>query len=69
MELRVDREHCMSTGMCALTAPEVFDQDDDGKVMLLDPAPPRRAAATAVRRAADLCPMGAITIVSGDEPR
>nr|UDM84241.1 ferredoxin [Streptomyces sp.] len=59
----------MGTGICVLTAPEVFDQDDDGKVLLLDPAPPGRAAAPAVRRAADLCPMGAITLVPGNASR
>lgn len=59
----------MGTGICVLTAPEVFDQDDDGKVMLLDPAPPRRAAVTATQGAVWLCPMGAITVVPGDEPR
>ncbi len=32
MELRVDRERCLSAGMCALTAPDVFDQDaEDGR--------------------------------------
>jgi ferredoxin len=68
MRLDVDRERCIGAGMCALTAPEVFDQDaDDGTVMLLDPAPPPGTAVT-IRRAAQLCPSGAITIVSGDEP-
>ncbi|MFD7496269.1 ferredoxin [Streptomyces sp. NPDC059832] len=67
MELRVDRERCMGTGVCALTAPEVFDQDDDGKVTLLDPAPPRVAPTAATRRAAGLCPMGAITLVADDD--
>ena len=30
-ELRVeaDRSKCMGAGMCALNAPEVFDQDED----------------------------------------
>jgi ferredoxin len=56
----------MGTGVCALTAPEVFDQDDDGTVTLLDTAPPRSADAGATRRAADLCPVGAITLVPGD---
>ncbi|WP_037683100.1 ferredoxin [Streptomyces griseus] len=69
MELVVDRERCIGAGMCVLTAPDVFDQDDeDGKVLLLDPVPPRRAAGTAVRQAAHLCPMGAITLVPGDGP-
>jgi ferredoxin len=62
MELRVDRECCIGAGMCALTAPDVFDQDpDDGKVLLLDPTPPpkRRAAAG---QAAQACPSGAISV-------
>ena len=48
--------------MCALTAPEVFDQgDDDGLVTVLRPDPPdelREATAEAVR----LCPSGALDI-------
>lgn len=70
MKFGVDRERCIGAGMCALTAPEVFDQDDDeGKVLLLDPAPPPQADMAAVRRAVRMCPSGAITIVSGDEPQ
>ncbi|MER7620209.1 ferredoxin [Streptomyces sp. NPDC126503] len=38
--VRVDRERCVGSGMCALTAPTVFDQDDDeGLVLLLTPPP------------------------------
>ncbi|MGA5409366.1 ferredoxin [Streptomyces lavendulocolor] len=62
MELRVDRDRCAGSGMCALTAPEVFDQDDrDGRVLLLDARPPAGPAATAAREAAGLCPAGALT--------
>ncbi|WP_406236508.1 ferredoxin [Nocardia sp. NBC_01009] len=64
MELEVDRERCIGAGMCALTAPGVFDQDtEDGRVVPLDhtPAPEREPA---VREAAQVCPSGAITIVS-----
>ncbi|KUL24245.1 ferredoxin [Streptomyces regalis] len=48
--------------MCALTAPEVFDQDpDDGRVLLLHAEPPtvHRAAA---QMAAGVRPSGAITL-------
>lgn len=63
MKVEVDREVCVGAGMCALTAPETFDQDDeDGRVVLLDPAPPPEQHAT-VREAAQLCPSGAITVV------
>ncbi|MEU4549241.1 ferredoxin [Nonomuraea dietziae] len=66
MELEADRERCIGAGMCALTAPEVFDQDlEDGRVVLLDPSPPTRHQAGA-RRAVDVCPSGAITLVSRD---
>lgn len=59
MELTVDRERCAGAGMCALTAPELFDQDDDGLVLLLRarPAPAQRAAA---RPAVGLCPAAAL---------
>ncbi|KUJ65162.1 ferredoxin, partial [Streptomyces albus subsp. albus] len=30
MGIRVFRERCVGAGMCALTAPDVFTQDDDG---------------------------------------
>ncbi|MGK8509060.1 ferredoxin [Nocardia asiatica] len=66
MKLRVDRERCISAGMCVLTAPDVFDQDtEDGRVVPLDlaPAPEREGA---VREAAQVCPSGAITVISGD---
>ncbi|MBT1094527.1 ferredoxin [Streptomyces chartreusis] len=61
-QVSVDRERCIGAGMCALTAPEVFDQDeDDGRVLLLqtEPTAAHRAAA---RMAAGVCPSGAITL-------
>ncbi|WP_306187935.1 ferredoxin [Streptomyces sp. MK5] len=60
--LHVDRERCIGAGMCALTAPEVFDQDpDDGLVLLLHAEPPTTRR-TAARMAAGVCPSGAITL-------
>ncbi|MFI6375040.1 ferredoxin [Streptomyces sp. NPDC050546] len=62
LRIEVDRDRCAGAGMCALTAPEVFDQDEEeGLVVLLhpDPAPEHRATA---RMAAGLCPAGAITL-------
>ncbi|MFF0794034.1 ferredoxin [Streptomyces spiralis] len=60
--LHVDRERCIGAGMCALTAPEVFDQDpDDGLVLLLHAEPPT-AHRVAARTAAGVCPSGAITL-------
>jgi ferredoxin len=62
MELAVDRERCIGAGMCALTAPEVLDQDaDEGLVVLLNARPPREHH-VAARIAAGVCPAGIITI-------
>ena len=62
LRVRVDRDRCCGSGNCVVTAPEVFDQDDgDGLVLLRFTAPPPEALAR-VRRAADLCPAGAITL-------
>ncbi|PTA47950.1 ferredoxin [Micromonospora sp. RP3T] len=63
MRVEVDRDACCGSGNCVLTAPEVFTQDDaDGLVLLLAAAPPV-GNAELVRRAADLCPAGAIRVV------
>jgi ferredoxin len=60
MRIRVDEDKCCGAGQCVLLAPEVFDQrEDDGIVILLDPAPPEPAHAT-VREAASVCPAAAI---------
>ncbi|MGK5632749.1 ferredoxin [Streptomyces sp. URMC 123] len=62
MEIDIDRERCVGAGMCALTAPEVFDQDaDDGRVVLLERRPPRERQAAA-RMAAGVCPAGVIRV-------
>ena len=61
MHITVKTDACVGAGQCALVAGGVFDQDDDGIVMLLDDTPDASEAA-AVRRAAALCPARAITI-------
>lgn len=52
---------CVGAGQCALVAGEIFDQDDDGIVVLLDDAPDELLLPTA-RRAASLCPARAIAV-------
>ena len=62
MHVEVDQELCCGAGSCVLLAPAVFDQrDEDGIVVLLDPAP-AAALDRAVREAAAVCPAGAISI-------
>ncbi|MFI8826112.1 ferredoxin [Streptomyces sp. NPDC053431] len=60
--LSADRGRCIGAGMCAMTAPDVFDQDpDDGLVLLLQAEPPA-AHRAAARMAVGLCPAGAIAL-------
>ncbi|MFF4696547.1 ferredoxin [Streptomyces chattanoogensis] len=68
MDITLYRDRCVGAGMCALTAPGVFDQDDeDGRVVLLDPKP-SPAHHAAARLAAGLCPAAAITVTAAREP-
>lgn len=55
----VDSASCVGAGQCALTAPEIFDQDDDGIVVVLAETVTDGDAAL---QAAQLCPARAITV-------
>jgi ferredoxin len=55
----VDRDVCMSSGVCEMEAPEVFELDADGVVQVRQPAD-TSSVATAVRA----CPTGALSISS-----
>lgn len=61
MRVSADRGKCISAGNCVLTDDAVFDQDDDGVVVVLDPRPPA-GHHDAVRRAVAACPSGAISL-------
>ncbi|WP_447006274.1 ferredoxin [Saccharothrix isguenensis] len=63
MKIEVDPDLCAGSGMCVLTDPVLFDQDqEDGTVVLLQPTPTPEQEARA-REAAHLCPAGAIRVV------
>ena len=61
LKVHVDEHKCIGAGQCVLRAPKIFDQREDGIVILLDPTPPA-ALHGAARKAADLCPAEAIAI-------
>lgn len=63
MEIAIDRDVCIGAGMCALTAPRVFTQDDSGFSALL----PDHAGADdpLVRTAVRVCPVSALTLRDG----
>lgn len=64
MGVTVHRDACVGAGQCALVAPDVFDQDDDGIVLLLE-SEPQGELLQAATRAARLCPARAITLSAG----
>jgi ferredoxin len=57
--VHADRDVCIGAGLCVLTAGAVFDQDDDGIVIVLDEHPADVAAA---RDAVANCPSGALSL-------
>ncbi|MGP9022441.1 ferredoxin [Streptomyces sp. BR1] len=61
MEISIDKDVCIGSGQCALTAPKVFTQDDDGFSELL-PGRADGGGDPMVREAARACPVQAIAI-------
>jgi len=62
MRVHADRDSCIGAGQCVLSAPAVFDQDEDDGVVFLKTDDPPAELADDVRRAAALCPALAITL-------
>ncbi|GHH56833.1 ferredoxin [Streptomyces candidus] len=61
MRISVDTDRCVGAGQCVLSAPDVFDQDDLGIVMVLA-EPADEPAREAARQAGVICPSQAITV-------
>jgi ferredoxin len=62
VKISADRDKCIGAGMCVMTDDAVFDQDDDGVVVVLsdDVAD---GEAKLVRDAVNLCPSGALALL------
>lgn len=62
MRIQADRDVCIGAGNCVLAAEDVFDQDDDAIVEVLQerPSPDQEAE---VRNAVAQCPSGALSLV------
>ncbi|MCX4911483.1 ferredoxin [Streptomyces sp. NBC_00878] len=61
MRVSTDNDKCVGAGQCAMLIPDVFDQGDDGIVVLLQKEPAEDVHDD-VRQAAVLCPSGSIHI-------
>ncbi len=64
LQIKIDREACMGSGNCSFWAPDVFDLDDDGIAIVLDPdaAPEEK-----ILLAAQGCPTQAISVLKDGE--
>jgi ferredoxin len=61
MHIDIDKDACIGAGQCALAAPGVFTQDDDGFSTLL-PGREDGGGDPMAREAARACPVTAITV-------
>ena len=61
VEITIDREACMGSGNCAFWAPGVFDLDDDGIAIVIDP---NGGEQEKIVLAAQGCPTQAISVVA-----
>ena len=61
MRVQADRDVCIGAGVCVMNSEAVFDQDDDGIVVLLVGEVPVAEQDNA-RKAVQLCPSGALSI-------
>lgn len=59
LTIKIDRDLCVGFGDCVAEAPEAFKLDESGTVVFVNPegVEPER-----LTRAADLCPVDAITV-------
>jgi ferredoxin len=63
LRVEVDRDLCIGSGDCVSTTPDVFELDDEGKAVVIDPD---GAGADDVIEAAQNCPVTAILIADED---
>ncbi|MET9799440.1 ferredoxin [Streptomyces sp. NPDC006368] len=61
MRITINRDACIGAGQCALTAPGVFTQDDDGFSEVL-PGREDGGGDPLLREAARSCPVSAISV-------
>ncbi|MGU3501416.1 ferredoxin [Mycobacterium sp. C31M] len=62
MRVEADQDSCITAGNCVMVADALFDQDDDGVVMVLAEDVPAAEEGHA-REAVKLCPASALKLV------
>jgi len=61
MRIIVDRDRCTGLGMCEAEAPDLFEVQDDGSMVVLDDAPSPDQQES-IEAACAACPTGALTL-------
>lgn len=64
LKIEIDRQACMGSGNCSFWAPGVFDLDDDGVAIVIDPT---AAPEDKIILAGQGCPTQAISITRDGE--
>jgi ferredoxin len=64
--VEVDRDRCVGSGACEALAPEVFEVDDDGVLVVRRPEPGDDELDD-VREAVRACPTRALSVPDGSE--
>ena len=63
LQIQVDPDLCATCDICAQTAPNTFEIDNDGKAVVKDPAGDSEET---IIEAAEGCPTAAISVKHGD---
>jgi ferredoxin len=61
LKANVDKDTCISCGLCPSICPEVFEMQDDGKAGTIEEKVPEQVQESA-EEAEDACPVNAISI-------
>jgi ferredoxin len=61
MRIVVDRDKCTGLGMCEAEAPDLFEIDDEGTLVVLDERPEEEQR-SALQAAVEACPTEALSI-------
>jgi ferredoxin len=63
MHVEIDQDRCCGSGLCVLTAPEIFDQrDTDGIGFVVQAEPQDEESQQLARDAAAMCPASAVRV-------
>jgi ferredoxin len=64
MKVVADRDVCIGAGTCVTAAAGVFDQDEEGIVVIHDAEEVPAEEQQSVRTAVGLCPSGALRLIA-----